>query len=575
MRASRLLAVDVGAAHVACGLFAVTKGRLVLQQFALETHTCDPSLEGSWAAGVAASLGAVTTRRTFSGPAVIAVPGHLAWTKFVRTPSVPPEKRSRIVSFEAAENIPYPLGEVVWDHAVVADDGADLELILAAAKLDAMHSLCAAAAVAGLSVERATPAALALGRTFRHCYPEQRDCVIVASIGARSTSLLFLEGDRDFVRTLPLGGNAVTQAIADELRIDFTSAETLKVQVLSGQSELPAASPARAAVQRAAGGFATRLQLEITRSVVHRRRQPGGAAAVAIYLTGGGSLLDGLPATLAEKFNVPVERCDPLRNIDLSADARAAGAETSAAMLADLVGLATRLVQRDGPDACLLPPALTAARAFRRRQPFLMAAAVLGVVALAPPVYYLHRVTAATLERIAQVDRELVPRRAIAHRNQENLHQIDDAMKQIAALRGAYETQSTWINFLAELQEGLVRIEDVWLDRLRVVRPPLPGPGEMTAGDPAQAGAAVPSAGATESGTKGPPLRLMLSGRLLDIRNPQSKVSADSTLRVKQLLASFTRSPFIAAVENERFDPSQDGLLRFDFTLVISPLTTL
>ena len=44
---------------------------------------------------------------------------------------------------------------------------------------------------------------------------------------------------------------------------------------------------------------------------------------------------------------------------------------------------------------------------------------------------------------------------------------------------------------------------------------------------------------------------------------------------MKQLLASFTGSEFISAVENERFDTNQNGLLKFDFTLVINPKKTL
>ena len=124
MRTPRVLAVDIGAGHVACGLFAVgASGRLVLQQFGLEPHSSDPSHEGRWSAEIAQSLGGIVARRKLSGPAALAVPGHLALTKFVKTPSVPKEKRSKIVSFEAAENIPYPLADVVWDHAVVADDG--------------------------------------------------------------------------------------------------------------------------------------------------------------------------------------------------------------------------------------------------------------------------------------------------------------------------------------------------------------------------------------------------------------------------------------------------------------------
>lgn len=656
MRAPRILAVDIGAGHVACGVFTVgVAGRLVLQQFALEPHSPDPSHEARWAVEVSQSLGAIAARRKLSGPAAIAVPGHLALTKFIKTPSVAKAKRPRIVAFEAAENIPYPLEEVVWDHLVVADDGLDLEVMLTAVKFDAMQALCTAADAAGFPVARAIPASLALCHAFRYNYPQAYDSVIVVNIGARTTNLLFLERlqspdyggyanpaggkilassasapsasaassastasaspadapEQFYVRTLALAGNALTQQIAEELRIDFASAETLKIQVLSGKSDLPAGSPSRAAVNRAAESFIAKLHLEITRSAVNYRRHSGNAAPTVVYLTGGGSLIADLPATLTEKLRLRVERYEPLKNVDLSADARAAGAENAAHVIADLVGLATTLVRKDEPGVSLLPPALTAALAFRKRQPLLLAAAALVVVALAPPIVYFHRVATATLENVAQVDDRLMPLRAVAHRNATNLQQIEDAAKQITALRGAYETKANWIEFLADLQERLVKIEDVWLDKLQVVRPPPPDPalGGDPGADPtanatatalaetpppadlaaATAGGSAPvvdggaspqptsslAIGAAPERPPGPPLRLTLSGRLLDVRNPQSKVSPESTLRVKQLLASFTGSQFIAAVENERFDNNQNGLLKFDFTLVIAPRKTL
>ena len=126
-----------------------------------------------------------------------------------------------MVEFEAVENIPHPLEEVVWDYVVVTDDGFDLEVMLAAVKFDAMQSLCAALDSAGYPVARATPAGLALRHAFRYNYPEVSDSVIVVNVGARSTHLLFLEGDRFYLRTLPLAGNAVTQSVAEELRFDF------------------------------------------------------------------------------------------------------------------------------------------------------------------------------------------------------------------------------------------------------------------------------------------------------------------------------------------------------------------
>jgi type IV pilus assembly protein PilM len=373
--------------------------------------------------------------------------------------------------------------------------------------------------------------------------------------------------------------------------------------VLSGKSDLPAGSPSRAAVQRSAASFIAKLQVEITRSAVNHRRQSGSSAPVAVYLTGGGSLIDELPAALAERLKLPVERYQPLKNVDISADARASGAEASAQVLADLVGMATHLIAKEEMEASLLPPALTAALAFRKRQPMFMLAAALFVCALIPPIVYLHSITSATSERVSQVDSQLMPLRAVEHRNSENLRRIEAAAKQITALRGAYETKANWINFLADLQERLVKIEDVWLDKLQVVRPPLPeqgDPGEQvtvdsapeqpvaadsgqTKADGRQAAAdpnltpdsSAPSPDAPAPAADRPPVRLTLSGRLLDVANPQSKVSPESLQRVKQLLASFTGSQFIAAVENERFDTNQNGLLKFDFTLVINPKKTL
>jgi type IV pilus assembly protein PilM len=320
-------------------------------------------------------------------------------------------------------------------------------------------------------------------------------------------------------------------------------------------------------VQKAAANFSARLQLEITRSAINHRRQSGGAQAVALYLTGGGSLIADLPAILADKLKLNVARYESLRHVELSANARAAGAESAAPVLADLVGLATRLVTKSEPDASLLPPALTAAVAFRKRQPLYVAAAALFVAALVPPIYYFHRVATVTLAKVAQVEGQLMPLRALQTRNADNLAKIDDAKKQIAALQSAVETKSNWINFFTDLQTRLVKIEDVWLDKLAIVRPPI---AEAAAPDPN-----APPPDPNLPKPVGPPLKLTLSGRLLDVANPQSRVSPEARERVKQLLASFSGSQFIASVENEKFDNNQNGLLRFDFTLVINPKNPL
>jgi type IV pilus assembly protein PilM len=347
----------------------------------------------------------------------------------------------------------------------------------------------------------------------------------------------------------------VTAAVAGELNIDFTRAEALKLRP-GRESTGPEEDPAeQAALLRATGNFSGRLEMEIMRTVGNFCLRTGGEKPEAIYLTGGGSLLAGLAKTLAEKFKVPVERYDPLRNVELSERARAAGAESARHLLPNLVGLAVPVDADQDSESGLLPPMIRSDRAFRRRQPFILSAATLVALALLAPIRHYHGLATANEERAGEIAAQLQPLRESAKRNAAALETIATRQRDIAALRRAAAAKSNWLNFLADLQDRLGQVEDVWLEQLTMV--------------PARAAGASGTATVPAAATQA--LQLRLSGRLLDVRNPFSKVSPNSYARVKQLLAGFARSPYIAAIEDERFDNAQPGLLRFDFTVVVNP----
>jgi type IV pilus assembly protein PilM len=249
---------------------------------------------------------------------------------------------------------------------------------------------------------------------------------------------------------------------------------------------------------------------------------------------------------LADKLALRVVCFDPLRNITVLPTARIR-ARAVAPMLAGLVGLATSLTSGRWPGLNLLPPAAIKAQVARRRQPALLAAATVAVVAPLPVIWHYHRVVTAAGRVSAGVERRLGPFRAVAARNAGNLARLEETKQRIDALRDLVESKSNWIMFLNDLQGRLAQAEDVWLEKLQIARPAT-GPGD-----------AAPAAAR----------RFILSGRLLDRNNPVSKVSADSYGRIRSLLQLLSQSPFIATVENERFDNAQPGILRFDFTLVL------
>jgi len=233
MRSPRILALDCGAAHIAGGLFSVgPHRRLRLERYFSETFSSDPSMEAGWEQRLGQKLETIISREKITTvDCVLAVPGHLALTKLVKTPSVNRENRARIVQFEASQNIPYPLDEVAWGHLELNDDGVDLKFMLSAAKLDAMESLCRVVESGGVKISRAETTSMALKRAYELCFAAGTKSVGLVDIGARSTQVIFIGPNTLHVRTLSMGGNVVTQTLAAHLDLDFESAERLKIQV--------------------------------------------------------------------------------------------------------------------------------------------------------------------------------------------------------------------------------------------------------------------------------------------------------------------------------------------------------
>ena len=531
MTLSRVVIIDCGASRTALGVFDRRGHGLRLDALAVETFPATAGNEDDWLENTRAALLALGKRVKTAGPVVLVLPAHLVLTKLINTPRVEPAKRGKIIRFEAGQTIPYALTDVVWDSVVVGERETDLEVLLAAAKLEAVEPLCEAAQAAGFAPLLVLPSPLATLAGFRLVHAAQPQPALVLSLGARSTTLVLVESNRFVARTLSLGGHGFPPQIAANQDRDPGEAEAGK---LSGRGPDLAAD--------ATGILATRLAQEITRSTLHFRRQGDRVSHARVYLTGGGARRAGLDGALAARLKTPVERLDVLGTVETAAGAVKEDATAHALTLTDLIGAAATQLRSGQPVLDLLPPRRRSRENLRRCQPWLIAAAALAVAALVPPAVHWHRVAVAARRKAAAIERELVPLRERAARNRTSLQQIEEFNREAAQLQGAYDRRASWLNLLADLQERLVRVEDAWLEKLQVM--------------PAAAGS---------------PVELVISGRMLDRANPPAQATPGTFNRVKALLASIVDSPFVASVEGERFDNSQPGILKFDFVLVADP----
>lgn len=570
-----VLAIDCGASRVSATAFgATTEGVPIVRTVLVEPLETDAADDLQWARAVGDAIRRIVTQRRVRGPVTLVVPGHLTLTKFIRVPHVDEARREKIIQFEARQNIPYPLDEVVWDYQIVYDDGVDFEVALCAIKLDIVQALLAECREAGIEPAVIEPSCMAQVNALRFCFPQARQSTLLINIGARSSNLLFFREDRFFIRNITLGGGTVTQSIADELGSGLAEAERVKREFgARGANAASQSAPVLAACDNARQAFVSRLALEVTRSIANFRRQGGGEAPVAVYLTGAGSALPELAPMLAEKLKLPVLPYEPLRRVPI--DPRAVEGEIKAAghLIGESVGSALRIYDQGLAAVNLLPPAVLEARAFRRRQPYLLGALAFVAGALAIGLLIGGVTIAAYREKIATLEDQARPLRRYAGEIRRTQDEAERLRQEIAGIKGLVNTKANWISFFKDLQARLVKVEDVWLDKVQVIRPQTQVQTSVLAGS-LFAGLA-PQAAKKPAGEEPQTLRLNLTGRLLDKNNPLSKVSLESQNRVKTLLTSFVESDFILSIENERFDTSQPGILKFDFILVIDPKSPL
>lgn len=560
MSSGKRIIINCGASHITAAVFSGSDG-IVLEDLRTQPLDYDFSHEDQWLYAVGAGLREICKDSRFRGPATIIAPGYLLLTKTIKVPHVEEARQAQVFAFEAQQNIPYPLEEVVWDYQVIADDGVETEVTLIAVKAEMMHSFCRLVASIGIQPVAIQAASILDYNAYQHCYPNTTSESLIINIGARSANLVFVGENGFFVRNISYGGNALTQSLADNLGKPFAQAESVKTAFFTGQTSFSDDDSAAQIIRTNAGAFQKRLSQEVTRSIVNYRRQKGGKAPQQILLTGRGSLLPGLSELLSESQKVDVDYFDPLKGVTLGPGVAEDDVPYLRQIVSELVGEASRSSVANPVGINLLPREISKEQQFNSKRVFLVGAAVAAVLALAPPIVYQIQAEEAYKEQRAQIESRLQPLRSFEAQIQDEQQVAEQIRRSISQIEGLVNSKSNWINFFSDLQERLVGLEDVWLETL-VVERSVPSV-ELS-----------PEDGDDEVEIKqGTSYRLLLSGRLLlrdfDPSNPQALDPRQASARVNALLGGFTESEFIKAVESVQFDTSDRRILRFNFSLVV------
>src|SRR5262245_22316004 len=349
---SRLITLNLGSQTIGLAEFRVVHGGLVLVNYRLREVTLDPETgqrrdtRASFEDSAAVLREVMREMQINRGQVNYAVPAQSVFARFVKLPALDAAKVDQIIAFEAQQNVPFPIDEVVWDYQLVGGGlGEQIQVVIVAIKRDLLDEINHAVEETGLQTRIVGMAAMGLYNAFRYSYPEIGECSLLLDIGARTTNILFIESGRIFLRSIPLGGGAITAAIAREFNESFTAAETRKKRDgfvgLDGGYPEPA-DPNIARVSRIARSTMTRLHAELMRSITHYRAQQQGTGPARIFLCGGGAGMANMREFFHEKFQVPIEFFNPLQNVTVAESGAMQDVARSAHLLGELVGLALR-----------------------------------------------------------------------------------------------------------------------------------------------------------------------------------------------------------------------------------------
>jgi type IV pilus assembly protein PilM len=470
-RATRVLSLNLGSQAISMAEFRPqTGGGLVLREYKRRDVEIESAGESIRPAQITATVKEMLHEIGIkSGSVNYAVPAQSVFARFVKLPSVEQEKIGRIIAFEAQQNVPFPIDEVVWDYQLVAGGPEEqLQVVLVAIKADLLEGMNGAVEEAGLRPVIIGVATMGLYNAFRYNYSDVSEPSLLVDIGARTTNLLFIEPGKIFSRSVPIGGSAVTAAVAKEFNESFATAERRKKEsgfVSLGGGYADPADPDVARMSKIIRSTMTRLHAEIMRSISHYRTQQQGQAPARIYLCGGSSGMPYMREFFQEKLQVPIDFFNPVRNVAIANEANARHIARSAHLLGEVVGLALRAVASCPMELSLRPATVVRAHEVERRRPFLIGTAVCVIAALLGwSVFYWHAggVLRATKQ---QVDAKVATLRGFQGKL-DGIRKDATTLDNVALpLLNAVKARSFWPQLLEDLNARLPK-ENIWITEL-------------------------------------------------------------------------------------------------------------
>ena len=330
------------------------------------------------------------SRNDISGDTIaVSVPGQAGLSKFIKLPPVEASKIPDIVTYEARQQIPFPLEQVIWSwqrlEGGIEESGfvIDAEIALFAMKRDQVTKALEPFKEADIEIDilQLSPVSLANVVMFDQL-PKASEVdpeapppsIVLASMGVDSTDLIVTNGLKIWQRTMPIGGSNFTRALVQGMRMTFPKAENLKRNAARADDPKKVFQTLRPVFNE----FASELQ----RSLNYFTGQDRTATIGQVLLVGNAAKLRGLSDFLAKQLQLEVHRLREFKRLKGDLILKTPAFRENQLAFATVYGLAMQGLGVASIRTNLLPSDVTRDRLIQAKKPWAVAA-MLGLLVAA------------------------------------------------------------------------------------------------------------------------------------------------------------------------------------------------
>lgn len=402
------------------------------------------------------------------------VSGQSGLARFIKLPPVESKKIPQIVAYEAKQQIPFDLDEVVWDYQPMPggteEEGFALEteVGLFAMKRDLVLSAIRPLVDADIELDiiQLAPLAIYNATSFdqlsENLLPEddddQPDSIVVVSLGTETSDLVVTNGFRVWQRSIPIGGNHFTKQLTKELKLTFAKAEQLKRNAREDKN-------AKKIIQAMRPTYSD-LVTELQRSIGFFRSLDKKAKLKRVIVLGNAAKLPGLTQYLAKNLEMDVSRLKKFKRMTGDEVTSAQQFRDNTLSFPVCYGLVLQGLGKSNLSTNLVPREILRQRLIRSKKPWAAAIAATILLGCATNFFFQwrawntthpkHEVSGVTWEKaIINADHVDDDSKAVVKEDEEKMVERDRLYELGDATVGSADGRILWLELMKTIKQSL------------------------------------------------------------------------------------------------------------------------